>query len=161
MAEQRTGADFDCVVRPLRSAVLPLCLRLRMENTGGVRAPLLQGAVTRGDLVMLDPFTNTVVLFKATGRDIRQMLERYTPAVSGIKYRVQNRQLADVTIGGQPLVDDRTYSGVTNSYFAGYALKGLGAQDTGKPRLDTLIAYIRRKGTIQPAYDGRRVVTAR
>jgi len=132
-----------------------------MENMGGIRAPLLRGAVTRGDLVMLDPFTNTVVLFKATGRDIRQMLERYTPAVSGIKYRVQNRQLADVTIGGQPLVDDRTYSGVTNSYFAGYALKGLGAQDTGKPRLDTLIAYIRRKGTIQPAYDGRRVVTAR
>ena len=47
-----------------------------MENMGGIRAPLLRGTITRGDLVTLDPFNNTVVLFKATGREIRQLLER-------------------------------------------------------------------------------------
>jgi 5'-nucleotidase / UDP-sugar diphosphatase len=131
-----------------------------VENMGGIRAPLLKGTVTRGDLVTLDPFNNTVVLFKATGLQIRQLLERHSPAVSGIKYRVQNRKLVEATIGGQPLDDAKTYSGVTNSYFAGSALKALGvaSEDTGKPRLDTLIAYIRQKGTISPAYDGRRVV---
>jgi 5'-nucleotidase/UDP-sugar diphosphatase len=137
---ETTGADFA------------------MENMGGIRAPLLRGAVTRGDLVTLDPFNNTVVLFKATGREIRQLLERHSPAVSGLKYQVQNRKLVEVTIGGQPLDDGKTYSGVTNSYFAGSALKGLATKDTGKPRLDVLIAYIRQKGTISPAYDGRRVV---
>ena len=59
---------------------------------------------------------------------------------------------------GEPLDDARTYSGVTNSYFAGSALKGVTVEDTGKPRLDVLIAYIREKGTVQPSYDGRRVV---
>ncbi len=130
-----------------------------MENTGGVRAPLLRGAVTRGDLVTLDPFSNTVVTFTATGKEIRALLQRYSPVVSGIRYRLQNRELAEVTIGGQPLDDARTYSGVTNSYFAGFALKGFTTlKDTGTVRLDTLIEYIRTKGTVRPAYDGRRIV---
>lgn len=132
-----------------------------VENMGGVRAPLLRGAVTRGDLVTLDPFNNTVVTFKATGREIRQLLQRYSPAVSGIRYRLENRKLVEATIAGRPIDDARTYSGVTNSYFAGFALKGMaGVHDTGKPRLDVLIGYIREKGTVQPAYDGRRVVIA-
>jgi 5'-nucleotidase len=130
-----------------------------MENMGGVRAPLIRGAITKADLVTLDPFSNTVVTFKATGKEIRAILQRYTPAVSGIRYRVENKVLIDATIGGQPLDDARTYSGVTNSYFAGVALKGLTTlQDTGKARLDVLIDYIRQKGTVRPAYDGRRIV---
>jgi 5'-nucleotidase / UDP-sugar diphosphatase len=129
-----------------------------MENMGGVRSPLLRGAITRADLVTMDPFNNTVVTFQATGQEIRQLLQRYSPAVSGLRYRLENRQLVEVTIGGQPLDDARTYSGVTNSYFAGFALKGLTVKDTGKPRLDTLIQYIRSKGTVRPAYDGRRIV---
>jgi 5'-nucleotidase len=130
-----------------------------VENMGGVRAPLLKGAVTRADLVMLDPFNNTVVTFKATGKEVRQILQRYAPAVSGIRYRLENKVLAEATIGGAPIDDDRTYTGVTNSYFAGYAIKGAtDIQDTKKPRLDVLIQYIREKGTIRPAYDGRRIV---
>ena len=129
-----------------------------MENMGGVRAPILRGPITKGDLVTVDPFNNTVVLFKLTGKEIRQVLQRSTPAVSGIRYRVQNRELVEVTINGEPLDDARTYNGVTNSYFAGSALKGVTVQDTGKPRLDVLVSYIREKGTVQPSYDGRRVV---
>jgi 5'-nucleotidase / UDP-sugar diphosphatase len=130
-----------------------------MENTGGVRAPLLRGAITRADLVTLDPFNNTVVTFQATGKEIRQLLQRYAPIVSGIRYRLQNRELAEVSIGGQPLDDAKTYSGVTNSYFAGFALKGFTLNDTKRLRIDLLIDYIRTKGTIRPAYDGRRVLT--
>lgn len=134
------GADFD------------------MENMGGIRAPLLRGPVTRGDLVTLDPFNNTVVRFKATGREIRQLLERHAPAVSGLRYQIQDRKLVEVTLGGQPLDDDKVYSGVTNSYFAGYALKGLPTENTGKGRLETLVGFIREKKVVRPAYDGRRVV---
>ena len=80
--------------------------------------------------------------------------------MSGIRYRLENRELVEVTIGGQPLDDARVYRGVTNSYFAGVALKGLTTlQDTGKARLDVLVDYIRQKGTVRPAYDGRRVVS--
>jgi 5'-nucleotidase/UDP-sugar diphosphatase len=132
-----------------------------MENMGGVRAPLVRGAITKADLVTLDPFNNTVVTFKATGKQIRDILRRNAPAVSGIRYRLENKELVDVTIGGQPLDDARVYSGVTNSYFAGVALKGLTTlQDTGKARLDVLVDYIRQKGTVRPAYDGRRIVSS-
>jgi 5'-nucleotidase len=131
-----------------------------IENMGGIRAPLLKGAITRADLVTLDPFANTVVTFKATGQQIRQILQRYAPAVSDIRYRLENKVLVEATIGGEPIDDGRTYLGVTNSYFAGFAIKGATAiQDTKKPRLDVLIQYIRERGTIRPAYDGRRVVT--
>jgi hypothetical protein len=99
-----------------------------------------------------------VVRFKATGRQIRELLARYSPAVSGIRYRLQARQLAEATIDGRPIEDERVYTGVSDSHFAGRALKGLAIEDTRKPRLDTLIDYIRHKGTIRPAYDGRRVV---
>ncbi|RPJ71927.1 MAG: bifunctional metallophosphatase/5'-nucleotidase, partial [Acidobacteria bacterium] len=44
-----------------------------MENTGGVRAPLLRGPVTRGDLVTMDTFNHTVVRFKDTGREIGKL----------------------------------------------------------------------------------------
>jgi len=151
-------AEYNLVADAVRET---LGTEIGLENMGGVRAPLLRGPITRGDLITLDPFNNTVVLFKASGREIRQILQRYTPAVSGIRYRVQGRQLVEVTVGGEPLDDNRTYSGVTNSYFAGYALKGIAVQDTGKPRIDAIIGYIRRKGTIQPALDGRRVVMDR
>ncbi len=129
------------------------------ENTGGIRAPLLRGAITRGDLVTLDPFDNTVVRFEATGRQVREILGRYTPWVSGLRYRVQGRDVVDAAVGGAPLEDDRVYKGVTNSYFAGFALKGIPTENTGRARLETLVAYIRRHGTVRPVYDGRRVVS--
>jgi 5'-nucleotidase len=128
------------------------------ENTGGIRAPLLRGPITRGDLVTLDPFDNTVVRFEATGRRIREVLARYTPWVSGLRYRVQGREVVDATVGGAPLEDDRVYKGVTNSYFAGFALKGIPTENTGRARLETLVGYVRRHGTVRPLYDGRRVV---
>ena len=129
-----------------------------LENMGGVRAPLLRGPITRGDLATMDPFDNTVVRFEATGRQIREVLARHAPAVSGLRYRIEGGQVVEASIGGVALEDDRAYRGVTNSYFAGFALKGIPYEDTGRARLETLAAYIRRHGTIRPAYDGRRVV---
>jgi 2',3'-cyclic-nucleotide 2'-phosphodiesterase (5'-nucleotidase family) len=116
------------------------------------------GAITKTDLVTMDPFDNKVMLFKATGRQIKDILARYTPYVSGIRYRVTNGTLAEATIGGKPIDDDRVYSGATNSYFAGFALRGISQENTGKLRLDVVTEYIRQKGTLTPLYDGRRVV---
>jgi 5'-nucleotidase/UDP-sugar diphosphatase len=131
---------------------------VEFENSGGVRAPLVAGAITRGAMVDMDPFNNTVVTFKITGRQVRQVLIRHTPYVSGIRYRLVDRQLVDVSVGGQPLDDDRTYTGSSNSYFANYALKDLGLQDTGRGRLDVITEYVRKTGTVKPAYDGRRII---
>ena len=67
-------AEYNLVADALRETFKR---RLRLENQGGVRAPLLRGPITRADLVTLDPFDNTVVTFTATGKEIRQVLQRY------------------------------------------------------------------------------------
>jgi 2',3'-cyclic-nucleotide 2'-phosphodiesterase (5'-nucleotidase family) len=134
---------------------------IELENTGGVRAPLVKGPITRTDLITLDPFDNTVVTFKIPGRDLKAVLQKHRPAVSGIRYRVEGGQLIEATVGGQPIDDNRIYTGATNSYFAGFALAGIELRKTGRARVDVLTDYIRMKGTVAPAYDGRRVVTRR
>ncbi len=131
-----------------------------LENTSGVRAPLPKGRITRGDLVMMDPFNNTVVTLKLSGRDLKQVLAQYRPFVSGIRYRLQNKELVEATVNGQPIEDTRMYSVSTNSYFASNYLKGFQTTDvvdTKRRRLDVVTDYIRKKGTVTPVYDGRRV----
>lgn len=148
-------APYNLVADAVREA---FGVEFEIENEGGVRAPLVAGPITRGDLVTLDPFNNTVVLFKATGARIRELLARNAPHASGLRYRMVNGDVIEATIGGQPLQDDRVYAGATNSYLAGVALRDMSVQDTGRSRLDVVIEHIRRHGTVKPAYDGRRIV---
>ncbi len=131
---------------------------IELENLGGVRAPLIKGEITLADLVEMDPFDNTIVTFTITGRQLKQILRSERPAVSGLRYRMENGAVVEVTVAGKPLMEYQTYSGATNSYFARNALKGIQVKDTGKPRLDVLIEYIRKKGTVRPIFDGRRVI---
>ncbi len=133
---------------------------IALENIGGVRAPLVKGNITLEDLVNMDPFRNTVVTFKITGRRLKEVLRQAKPAVSGIRYRLENGELAAVTVAGRPVDDSRTYTGVTNSYLAERFLNGVNIENTGRIRLDVVIEYVRKKGTVKPAYDGRRIVVA-
>jgi 5'-nucleotidase/UDP-sugar diphosphatase len=131
-----------------------------MQNMFGIRIELARGKITYHDLARMMPFGNTVVRFEITGRDLKRLLAEQRPTVSGIRYRVQNRQLIEATINGAPIEDDRVYKGTTNSYFADRALKPLGISyaDTGKVLLDVVADYIRKQRRVSPAYDGRRVV---
>ncbi|MCJ7546906.1 MAG: bifunctional metallophosphatase/5'-nucleotidase [Deltaproteobacteria bacterium] len=150
-------AEYNLVADAVRET---FGTEIEIENLGGVRSPLLKGKITRGDLVALDPFANTVVTFEITGRQLRKILARYAPAVSGVRYRLESGELVEALVNGEPLQDGRRYTGATNSYFAGRAFKGARVrfQDTGKQRLEVLVNFIRQKGTILPVYDKRRVV---
>lgn len=136
-----TGAEFD------------------LQNVGGVRAAVVKGPITNAVIAEVDPFSNTVVTFKIAGAALKRLLLRYRPAVSGIRYEVADRKLVRAEVGGAPIDDARVYSGSTNSFMAERMLEGAtDKQDTGKTRRDTLTAYIRKQGTVSPAYDGRRIV---
>jgi 2',3'-cyclic-nucleotide 2'-phosphodiesterase (5'-nucleotidase family) len=137
-----SGADFD------------------LQNIGGVRAPLIKGPITYEDVVAMDPFDNTIITFSVTGRELRQLLTRLRPAVSGIRYVVAGTELVSAEIGGKPIEDERVYRGSTNSFFAGNpAFRDVRDRvDTGRVRREELAAYLRRAGRIKPLYDGRRVV---
>ena len=148
-------AQYNLVADAIRDTV---GTEIEVENMGGVRAPLIKGNITRADLATLDPFDNTVVTFTATGRQLKDLLLQQRPAVSGLRYRIEGGALTDVSVGGQPLDESRTYTGATNSYFAGAALKEIAIATTGKLRRDMLIDYVRKKAVVRPAYDGRRVI---
>jgi 5'-nucleotidase / UDP-sugar diphosphatase len=131
---------------------------IELENMGGIRAPLVKGKITLDDLVTMDPFDNTVVTFKITGRELKEILQSQRPAVSGIRYRIENGAVAEITVADKPLIENHTYTGSTNSYFARKFMKDIKVQDTGKKPVDVLVDYIRKKGTVRPVHDGRRVI---
>jgi 5'-nucleotidase/UDP-sugar diphosphatase len=132
---------------------------IELENLGGVRAPLIKGNITRENLVEMDPFDNTIVTFKISGRQLKDILRSQRPAVSGLRYRIENGTLVEASAAGKQLTDSRIYTGTTNSYFARTALKGILIHDTRKLCLDVLMEYIRKKGIVHPVFDGRRVVS--
>jgi 5'-nucleotidase/UDP-sugar diphosphatase len=134
---------------------------IELENMGGVRAPLAKGAIRREDLVAMVPFDNTVVTFKIRGSRLKQILLKQRPAVSGIRYRIENGTLVEATVGGKRLDENRVYTCASNSYLARTALEGIQYKDTGKLRLDVLTEYIRKNKTVRPVFDGRRVVIGR
>jgi 5'-nucleotidase/UDP-sugar diphosphatase len=132
--------------------------QIELENLGGVRAPLKKGNITRANLVEMDPFDNTIVTFEISGRRLKEILLSHRPAVAGLHYRIENGSLAEVSVAGNSLADNRSYTGATNSYFARNALKGIPVHDSGKLRSDVVMEYIRKKGIVRPVFDGRRVV---
>ncbi len=129
-----------------------------LENLGGVRAPFIKGPITAADLINADPFENDVMTFQVTGKQLKDILLRGRPAVSGLRYRIENRQILELTVGGKPVEDDRVYSGSTNSYFSSRTMKGIEVKSTGKMRRELVKEMIQKKGTVKPVYDGRRVV---
>ncbi|MDW8052711.1 MAG: bifunctional UDP-sugar hydrolase/5'-nucleotidase, partial [Armatimonadota bacterium] len=131
-----------------------------LQNLFGIRIELARGPISYYDLARMMPFGNTVVRFEITGRDLKRLLLEQRPTVSGIRYRIENRQLVEATINGQPIEDDRIYKGTTNSYFADRYLKPMGISyaDTGKALLDVVADYIRKQRRVSPSYDGRRII---
>lgn len=114
-------------------------------NGGSIRADLPSGNVTKGDVMAILPFGNTVQVAEIKGSAIREMLEHsvfaYPAAfggfldVSGMSFRFDPDQPAgsrvkDISVGGQPLDESRTYRIASSDFnFAGgdgyEMLKGL------------------------------------
>jgi 5'-nucleotidase / UDP-sugar diphosphatase len=131
---------------------------VEFENLGGVRAELAAGKITFEDLVNMDPFNNTVATFSIDGKTLKEILTKSQPAVSGIEYKLVKGRLTKATVQGQEIKEDRIYTGAANSYFAAMAMKGIETKDTRQQRIDVVMDYIRKKGTVKPSYDRRRVI---
>ena len=84
-------AEYNLVTDAIRET---FGTEVEFENQGGVRSPLIKGKITRGDMVNLDPFNNTIVTFKITGLQLGMSLEsRLRPfQESAIGWRTENSQ---------------------------------------------------------------------
>jgi 2',3'-cyclic-nucleotide 2'-phosphodiesterase (5'-nucleotidase family) len=150
-----------------------------LMNGGGIRGDkeFPAGTLTRGDIVEIMPFGNTVALLHISGADLRTALENGVsrtpgdgrfPQVSGMTFRFDadappGNRILEVRVGGQPLDPNRRYTLATNDFLAnggdGYdVLKSaevvIAPQNT--PLLsDVVINAITAAGTIAPRIDGR------
>ncbi len=108
MLEAVPGADFAVI------------------NSGGVRATLPAGPITRRHVFEAMPFENRLATARLTGTQLRRLLEVGTARgkgifqVAGLRMRVRCgepiRVVSVTTAAGQPLVPDRLYMVVLNDY---------------------------------------------
>jgi 5'-nucleotidase / UDP-sugar diphosphatase len=137
-----------------------LGVEVEFESPGGMHLPILAGPVTRAMLADLDQRSATIVTFRMRGSEIRRFVQRSRPVASGLRYRMFCGRFEDLTVGGAPLDDARVYSCAGSSALAGRldGFETLEWRDTKRLRADVVIAAIRKRVTIAPAFDGRRVV---
>ncbi len=152
------GDDFTAYNLLVDSTRETCKTEIGVDYMGGIRPQLVEGDIVLADIASLDPFNNSVVTFKIEGSKLKELLIKIRPAVSGIRYRIENEKLLEASVGGQLIGDDRIYTGATSSFFAESFLKGIQINETKRRWMDIVVDYIRRKGVVKPQYDGRRVI---
>lgn len=105
-----------------------------LVNVGGLRNSMPDGVVTVGDIFLISPFENHLVVLEMKGSDVLELM-RNIAAVGGegVSSSVRmviskDRELKGVTIGGKEIDKNRTYTIATLDYLAEgndkmYALK--------------------------------------
>ncbi len=151
-------------------------------NGGAIRGDVtyLPGALTKRDVLSVLPYQNQVVKIEITGATLRQALEHGVgrsaeelapgqfPQVSGLRFTFDARKpsgsrVIQVTVGGKPLDERKTYTLATNVYIIeggdGYTMfknpRYLIAPQQAQTETDILLKLIRAAGTIAPSTDGR------
>jgi 2',3'-cyclic-nucleotide 2'-phosphodiesterase / 3'-nucleotidase / 5'-nucleotidase len=149
----------DLVADAMRAAV---GADIAMQNSGGLRADLPEGAVTRGGIYEVMPFDNTIVTMDLTGAEVRQVLEdalrsgRVTQ-VSGLRYAFDSRrpEMQRVTAlfatDGAVLDSARTWKVAVNNFMAGGGdehrtlARGRNARDTQVLVRDAMERFVRER----------------
>ena len=152
-------------------------------NGGSIRADTIIGAgdLTRRDVLSMLPFKNKVVKVEVTGATLRAALEHGVsrsaedkepgrfPQVSGLRFsfdasRPAGSRLTSVTVGGQPLDEQRTYTLAAPTFVVkdagdGYTMfrgvKFLVQPEQGLTDSDILRDAIAAVKSIAPQTDGR------
>jgi len=155
--------------------------QIAFQNGGGLRAPIISGTVTMGDVLETLPFGNAIATFELTGTHVITALEngvsRYPaqdgrfPQVSGMRYTFDPMQPAnsrithvEVLSGTEyvPLDPNAVYKVVTNDFmrrggdhytvFRDYAIK---PYDFGPALDDALADYFKAFSPVTPQIEGR------
>jgi len=147
------------------AATRKLGVQVAFMNPAGIRSPLTcKGTppcpVTYGDVFVMQPFGNSLVLMTLTGRELKALLEAQSltddrsvmnPS-AGFTYTwqtdaPQGERIRDVLLDGKPLDLDANYRISVNSFMAeggdGFVLLRNGRDRKGGGQdLDALIAYL-------------------
>ena len=93
-------------------------------NVGGLRSNMPEGIVRRGDVMLIAPFENHLVVLEMKGKALRELMENIASVggegVSGSVRMVitPDGKLVSATIAGKEIEDTRTYRIATLDYLA-------------------------------------------
>ena len=89
-------------------------------NFGGIRIDMPQGNVTVDDIRSMFPFKNTTVYVAVKGSRIREIIETmaadHFEVLGGVRVVVKQGKVESITIGGEPLDDEKVYGMATISF---------------------------------------------
>lgn len=143
---------------------------LGVVNVGGLRNNMPEGNVRRGDVMLISPFQNNVVVTEMKGSDLQQLMcdiaAVHGEAVSSSVRLVitKDGKLVSATIGGQPIDPKRTYRLATIDYLLDgndklYSMKRHGkVYPMNMLSRDAMSEYIIKTKVIDSKLEGRIVV---
>lgn len=147
-----------------------------ITNGGGVRSGIDQGAITKGEVLTVAPFQNTLSTFRLTGAQILEALENgfskvgedagRFPQVAGMtvtydRLAEPGARVRDVLIAGVPLDPEKVYGVVSNNYLRGGGdgytvfVDAADAYDFGPDVADVLADYLAENSPFTPMVDDR------
>jgi 2',3'-cyclic-nucleotide 2'-phosphodiesterase (5'-nucleotidase family) len=157
------------VYRQAASEFLKENVDIAIVNLGGLRTEISAGDITVRKVFELMPFENELVIIWINGDKLLELLQFFArvggEGVSGLRMEIQNGNAVNITIGKNPIENDKLYSIATNDYLAGGNDKMVQLAmyekrvNTGAKIRNILLDYIKnetKKGNkIQSYLDGR------
>jgi 5'-nucleotidase len=146
------------------------------QNSGGIRASIDAGEVTKGEVLTVLPFQNTLSTFEVTGAVLVAALENGVSQmeegagrfaqVAGMTFTVDTAadvgaRVSDVMIAGAPIVSDQVYRVVSNNFVRnggdGFDMfkTAANAYDFGPDVADVTSEYLAQNAPYTPYTDGR------
>jgi 2',3'-cyclic-nucleotide 2'-phosphodiesterase (5'-nucleotidase family) len=145
-----------------------------IQNYGGIRiGSISPGPVTLGKVFELMPFDNLISVVEVPGTTLDSLVHRFAqsggyPVSKELRFGIRERKAVQITVGGQPIDPNRTYTVAMPDYVANGGdrmdiFRGLARNALDYLIRDALADFIRaetRAGrSIQGRLDGRIFVT--
>ena len=139
-------------------------------NIGGLRNNMPEGIVRRGDVMLISPFENYMVVLEMKGSDLLELMKDIAAVKGeGVSSSVRMEITADgkllsCTIGGKEIDPHRIYTVATIDYLAEgndkmYSLKkAVKRHDIGILARDIMMEYIIKHRVIDSKLEGRIIV---
>ena len=138
-----------------------------LVNVGGLRNNMPEGIVRRGDIMLISPFENYVVVLEMKGADLLELM-RNIAAVKGegvsssVRMEISaDGELLSCTIGGKEIDPERIYTVATIDYLAEgndkmTALKkAVKRHEIGILARDVMMEYVLKHQVIDSKIEGR------
>lgn len=97
---------------------------ISLINIGGIRNNMPKGIIRKGDIILIAPFDNNLVVLELKGTDVQELMENIATAHGeGVSDNVRleitkEGTLISASISGKPIDKDKTYTIATIDYLA-------------------------------------------